>query len=172
MEIDKFTPCLEDAKTGEIVPTTYSPINKEDLPKLGNWLFNWRGKDLKGSEIYKLSVKGSHEIEGLIALTKDEKNKAVYVQLVESAPHNKGTDKKYNGVGGHLFAIAMQKSLDAGYGGFIFLDAKNMELVEHYKRMLHAQYIGGRGRAYRMVVDEESAQKVLQQYTMKENIDE
>lgn len=52
--------------------------------------------------------------------------------------------KRYEGVGGHLFAIMMpQKSMEKGYGGFVFLDAKNADLVRHYEEALGAQFFRG-----------------------------
>ncbi len=92
---------------------------------------------------------------------------AVYVMLAESAPHNLGTHKKYNGVGGHLFAAAVKISVDKGYGGFIFIDAKNEELVKHYTQTLGAVLLG-RPHPYRMFIDEENARKPLEIYTFEE----
>ena len=54
-----------------------------------------------------------------------------------------------------------------GYGGFLFLDAKNMALVEHYQNTLGAIRIGG-VHPYRMLVDESAAQKLLEIYSLKE----
>ena len=107
------------------------------------------------------------EAEGLVALQYMERDHAVYVQLAESAPHNRGTGRRYGGVGGHLFAIAAQKSLEAGYGGFFFMDAKNIELVRHYQETLGAIWIG-MAHEYRMLVEEDAAAKLLAVYTLKE----
>ena len=48
------------------------------------------------------------------------------------------------------------------------MDAKNMELVEHYRKTLGALWIG-MPHPYRMLVDEESAQKLLEIYNFKED---
>ena len=45
-------------------------------------------------------------------------------------------NQKYAGVGGHLFAIAAERSLSLGFGGAITGNAANMELVEHYCSIL------------------------------------
>lgn len=167
MQIDKLTPCLENAKTREIVQTAYKLASKEELSRLEGWKFNWTDKGLENSEVYKLTLKDDEKIQGLIALTKFERDKAVYVNIVESAPHNLGKNKQYNGVGGHLYAIAVQKSIERGYGGFVFMDAKNMELVKHYKETLGATLLG-HPHEYRMFIDEENAQKLVKIYTLKE----
>ena len=165
--IDKFTPCLEDTETGELVPTVYEKATKKELSELQGWNFNWLDKDLKDSEIYKLCIVGDNNIQGLVAITDYQKDMAVYVNIAESAPHNLGKGKKYSGVGGHLFAIAAKISYDKGYGGFLFMDAKNIELVEHYRNTLGAVLIG-RPHPYRMFVDEENAIKLLNTYTFEE----
>ena len=169
IEIDRFTPCLVDRKTGMRVATTYTFASKSDLANLRRkgWIFNWTGDDLKGADIYKLRLKGDTEIQGLIALREFRSDAAVYIQLAESAPFNIGKNKRYDGVGGHLFAIAAKKSADAGYGGFLFLDAKNMDLVEHYKMAFGARHIGG-VHPYRMLIDEENAMKLLKIYNFEE----
>lgn len=167
MQIDKLTPCLENAKTREIVQTAYKSASKEELSRLEGWKFNWTDKGLENSEVYKLTLKDDEEIQGLVALTRFERDKAVYVNIVESAPHNLGKNKQYNGVGGHLYAIAVQKSIENGYGGFVFMDAKNMELVKHYKETLGATLLG-HPHEYRMFIDEENAQKLVKIYTLKE----
>lgn len=161
--IDKFTPCLEDAKSGKILETTYSIVDSTELRNLKGWNFDWCSDTLKNCEIFKLQVKGNNDIQGLVALTKFERDKAIYVDLAESAPQNLGYNKKYNGVGGHLFAIAAQRSKDLGYGGFVFMDAKNKELVEHYRNSLGAILLG-MPHPYRMFIDEDAAEKLLRIY--------
>lgn len=166
VKIDRFTPCLVEISSGEIVDTQYSLATTEDL-KINGWNFNWSDSDLRNSEVYKLTLKGDNKIQGLVALNDFKKDNAVYVKLAESAPHNIGKNKKYDGVGGHLFAIAIKKSIERGYGGFIFMDAKNIELVEHYHKILGAVHIGG-VHPYRMYIDENKAQEILDYYTLEE----
>ena len=114
---------------------------------------------MKQAAVYKLTLKDSSEIQGLIALTDFPNDQAVYVNIAESAPHNRGTQKQYEGVGGHLFAIAAQVSIDHGFGGFVFMDAKNTELVRHYHEKMGAQLLG-MPHPYRMFIDEEAAHRL------------
>ena len=167
VEIDKLTPCLIDTKTGDIIDTEYTIARKSELKKLkqDGWLFDWMDESLESDDIYKLTIKGSDEIQGLIALQYEERSKAVYAHIVESAPANRGENKVYEGVGGHLFAIAAQRSIEKGYGGFVFLDAKNPELVKHYQERLGAVFLG-MPHPYRMVIDERVAKHLLERYTL------
>lgn len=166
VKIDGFTPCLVETSSGKIVDTQYSLATTEDL-KTSGWNFNWSDSDLRNSEVYKLTLKGDNKIQGLVALNDFKKDNAVYVKLAESAPQNIGKNKKYDGVGGHLFAIAIKKAIERGYGGFVFMDAKNIELIEHYHKTLGAVHIGG-VHPYRMYIDEDNAQKILDYYTLEE----
>ena len=163
--IDKLTPCLEDTSTGAILPTVFSVATTNDIANLDGWLFDWQDADLKRANIYKLLVKGDSTIQGLIAC--EVVRGAVYVHIAESAPHNKPTNKKYSGVGGHLFAIAMKLSLALGFGGYIYMDAKNTKLVQHYSEMLGAKIAPTRYHEYRLEVLEQDAQKVIEKYTLE-----
>lgn len=61
------------------------------------------------------------------------------------APHNNKllTDyPRYSGVGGHMFAIASEKSLEYGYGGVVTGYASNMDLVNHCCSVFKAEHIG------------------------------
>ena len=51
-------------------------------------------------------------------------------------------DVRYYGVGGHLFAIAAQKSIEYGHGGLIYGFAANKELLKHYVKVFNGEFIG------------------------------
>lgn len=67
-----------------------------------------------------------------MALQDDPENLGVKVCNACSAPHNRGDNRKYYGVSGHLFSIGVQSSLDKGYGGYIYTFARNPKLKNHY----------------------------------------
>jgi len=166
IQIDKLTPCLIEKSTGKILNTVFKLATDSDVKGLRKkgWLFDWANLEVEDANIYKLLIENDDTIQGLVA-TKVETG-SVYVPLVESAPHNLGDDKKYVGVGGHLFAVAIKLSYKNDFGGFIHFDTKNMQLVEHYTRLLGAKHIGG-FHEYRMIVDVDEAKKVIDEYTLK-----
>ena len=166
--IDKLTPCLERVSTGEMLPTVFSLAKDKELIGLQKkgWNFNWADDELKSMNIYKLTLKNDKVIQGLVAAQIGRG--VVYAALAESAPHNLGKSKQYKGVGGHLFAIAVKKSMDLGYDGFVYMDAKNLKLVEHYRETLGAEFIG-MPHQYRMAISEKTAKKLLQKYTLQED---
>jgi len=165
--IDKLTPCLIEVSTGNVLETVFSIASEDDVSglKKKGWLFDWTDESLHKTNIYKLMIKDDYTIQGLVSA--EVVRGAVYVHLAESAPHNQPPNKKYNGVGGHLFAIAMKLSLFNGFGGYIFMDAKNQELVDHYVDMLGARRVSTRYHLHRLEVTEEDAQKVIEKYTLE-----
>lgn len=166
IEIDKLTPCLEEIKTGKIVDTTFAPMLKSELSELRNWKFKWNDTFLDDCEIFKLNVKSDERIQGLIAIKNIPKDKAVYVKIAESASHNMGYQKEYAGVGGHLFSIAVLRSYELGYDGFVYMDAKNLRLVSHYSKTLGAIFIGN-PHPYRMAIDESAAKRLINLYNFR-----
>ena len=165
--IDRLPPCLVEIATGQIHQTTFSIAKTSEIRNLQalGWIFDWADENLAYCNIYKLQIEGDDEIQGLVAA--EVVRGAVYIHLAESAPHNQPGVKKYDGVGGHLFAIAVKLSLAMGFGGYVFFEAKNLELVEHYTNSLGARLLRTRIHEYRMEIDEESAQKLIEKYTLE-----
>lgn len=169
LEIDGFTPCLERTSDSVIVDTSYSAAILTELVTLKDWQFRWKLLDTKGIEIYKLNVADDDRIQGLVAIQNVPSDKAVYVKIAESAPHNIGKNKEYKGVGGHLFAIAIQRSIELGNDGFVYMDAKNLRLVSHYSKTLGATFIGT-PHPYRMAIDEITAKQIISFYNFREEL--
>ncbi len=157
---------MKKTSTGEIVETSYSPAEPSDISQTKKWRFDWSSAGLKNCEIYKLTAADDDRIQGLIAIQDIPKNKAVFIKIAESAPHNMGKSKEYSGVGGHLYAIAAHRSMELGYGGFMYMDAKNLRLVSHYAKTLGAVFIGC-PHPYRMAIDEAAAKKLIDFYNFR-----
>ncbi len=80
--------------------------------------------------------------------------------MVENASWNIGSNKKeFLGVGAHLFAIACQRSIDVGYGGYVGFDAKT-DLIRHYQQELAAELCGSQ----RMIIDECAVRLLIDKY--------
>jgi len=165
--IDKLTPCLVEISSSKVLQTTFSlakPDEIRDLQSKG-WNFDWADRELARCNIYKLQLINDDEIQGLVAT--EFFRGAVYISLAESAPHNQLPDKRYDGVGGHLFAIAIKLSIAVDCGGYVFFDAKNTQLVEHYSNKFGANLLGARIHQYRMEIDVDAAQKLIEKYTLE-----
>ena len=166
--IDKLTPCLEEVATGEIFQTTFAVAKTEELAELqdAGWNFDWEEEGEKPYQnVYKLTLKDDDVIQGLVAT--EVKKGAVYIALAESAPHNLGNDKKLEGVGGHLIAIGIKLSVAMGFNGYVYFEAKNEELANHYTEKFGAQLLGTRLHDWRMEIDEIRAMDLLGNYTLE-----
>ena len=67
--------------------------------------------------MYKLVIRGNEVIQGLISVQPFVGYVEMY--LIETAPHNFGRKKRYNGVPGNLVAFTCKMSFEMGFGGFV-----------------------------------------------------
>lgn len=73
-------------------------------------------------------------------------------------------NKQYNGIGGHLFAIASEKSNDYGYGGFWTAPASNKELLQYYSEKLGGVPYSSTEPGYWFYIDENASRELLNKY--------
>ena len=161
-EIDKITESIENAETGETLDTLVLPVTKADLKEItkkNGWLFNWKLElDEPEHQVYKLvTEKEPQTIQGMVSL--EEREKHIFMHLIENAPFNIGKGKKYIGVCGNLTAFGCKLSRDLGFNGVIGFDPKTA-LISHYQKTLGAVLISDR----RMAIFEESAKDLLDKY--------
>ena len=161
IQIDKLTDCLIERESDSIVDTEYmeriTTIKKKDF---AGWKFDWSATQKNGYTVYELFVEDDDTVQGRISLKID--GGVADIDIVESAPHNYGHNGKYIGVGGHLFAIACQISLEAGCDGVVAFTSKS-DLVEYYKKELNAIEVIPR----RLVIFEDAAEILLDKYIRK-----
>ncbi|SOE47985.1 hypothetical protein SAMN05720781_0257 [Fibrobacter sp. UWT3] len=122
-------------------------------------------------EVFALALKENNEIQGLVGVKNDEGPKAAYLHWACTAPHNNKRvygSQRYSGVGGHLFAIAVDKSVQWGYDGVIFGFALNKELLNHYIGVLGCAHIGAL-HPYHFILGPIAAKKLLETYTYEWN---
>ena len=73
-------------------------------------------------------------------------------------------DVKYKGVGGHLFAIVANKSIEWGYDGMMYGFAADKQLLNYYMSIFKAEFIGIQ-HPFHFLIDEENAKKIKEIYT-------
>lgn len=168
--IDGLFPCLQDAKTKEMVNTEVLRIKRKTFlrkyNKRNGWYVNW-AELANENDIYALVLEGSVDIQGLVAVHLNHAYKAAYISWMVASPENNKQitdDVRYLGVGGHLFAIASDISLKAGYGGYVTGVAANRDLLHHYIDTFHADVIGQEG-PYHFAIDEENTLPIREVYT-------
>lgn len=169
VEIDELTPCLVDNSSGEIVETEVIRIKRKSFLSKYNertgWYVNW-AELLRENEIYAVVVKGTVSIQGLVAITPDNDMKASFISWMVAAPFNnpqKCDEKRYRGVGGHLFAIAVQRSVECGFGGAVCGFAADENLMKHYCSAFKAEPICVL-HPYQIFISEEAGASIKEVY--------
>lgn len=163
--IDKLTNSIENILTGDSFSTEVSVISNADIKiisKRTGWLFDWsKEARLPDRDVYKLTiVNNTNIIQGLVSLTVKEDH--VVMNLIESAPFNKGKSKVYAGIPGNLVAFACKLSFQRGCEGYVSFIAKT-KLIDHYIKTLGAFHVG----AQRMIINTEAALKLIDKYFPK-----
>ena len=167
--IDEFVPCLKKASTGELFDTEVIRIKRKSFlqkyNKRNGWYINWATL-LPQYEIHALVIKGTVDIQGLIAIQYNTESRATYVAWMVANPNSnpqRSDSKEYIGIGGHLFAIAVDRSIDYGTNGEIYGFAANKDLLNHYINTFNATYIGLLHTNH-FLIEEESALKIKREY--------
>ena len=174
IQIDEIVPCLKDTVTGEMKETVVFKIESRSYLKQyteqNGWQINWI--ELPADvEVYELALKDTKEIQGLVAVKNDVNSRAAFLHWACTAPQNNKHDfgkQKYSGVGGHLFAIAADKSVQWGYEGAMHGFALNKELLEHYIETFNAEFLGML-HDYQFFINEINAKKLLEVYNYEWN---
>ena len=178
--IDEITPCLIDTQTGDVVETEVIRIKRKSFLSKFNaktgWYVNW-SKFPATVEIYALVLKGTVDIQGLVAIEPHHDAGAIHIHWACTAPHNniwENGSKKYSGVGGHLFAIAGNKSVEYGFDGFVFAEAMDAEILAHYQTQFHAELFpfGQPPHPYRFIIDEINMKRILEEYCYEDSDEE
>lgn len=172
--IDEVVPCLKDTETGEVKETVVFKIESRAYLKKfredNGWHINWNEIPID-VEVYALALKDNNEIQGLVGVRNDMNSHAAYLHWACTAPQNNKHEfgkQKYTGVGGHLFAIAADKSIQWGYEGALHGFALNKELLNHYINVFNAEYLGMLHQ-YQFFIDEFQAKKLLEVYNYEWN---
>ena len=173
--VDDIVACLKDTETGKIKETVVFKIESRAYLKKfkasEGWHINWN-EIPKDVEVYVLALKEDiNEVQGLIGIKKDVDAHAAYLHWACTAPWNNKHEfgkQKYEGVGGHLFAIAADKSKQWGFEGAMHGFAANEELLEHYIKTFGAEWLGMLHQ-YQFFVDENAAKKLWEVYSYEWN---
>lgn len=170
-KIDELTPCLRNKETGELYDTEVVRLKRksflEKFNKRTGWYINWSNFS-NDVEIYALVLKGTLDIQGLIAVSYDHEAKAVYINWACTAPHNNvwqyGT-QKFAGVGGHLFAIAGALSEKYGYDGFVYGEAMDQDLYSYYIEQFNALPLPPRNNPFCFMLSDTAIQQLREVYS-------
>lgn len=160
--VDKLTNSIQNTISGDSFTTEVLRLNKTDLKqvtKKNGWNFDWKVELADNTkEVFKLTIPNNPNIiQGLLSLTLEPDH--VYMDLLESAPFNRGKNKLYEGVAGNLVAYACKVSFNNGFDGYISFTAKT-KLIDHYIKTLEAYHFGG----HLMIINTLAANKLIDKY--------
>ena len=162
IEIDALTESVVEVSTGKIYKTHVSKTNLKFLNtihKKNGWKFNWKKEEKEINRlIYKLVLKSNKSILlGLISF--ETKEDHVHIHLVEKNPNEFGMSKKYEGIGGNLFAFACKYSQEIGFDGVVAFFAKT-NLIHHYSVTLRARLF----KNQKMLIFKSDAEFLIDKY--------
>lgn len=170
--IDELTPCLKNSLTGELVETEVIQICRKSFlskfNKKNGWYVNWSTL-LSDNDVYALVLKGNVDIQGLVAVKADNDVGTLCISWMCASPENNKVlyeQPKFLGVGGHLFAIAVQISIQLGFKGLIYGFASNEKLLEHYANVSNAEILRI-FHPYHFAIDEKTAEHLMEVYNFE-----
>jgi len=159
--VDAITNSIVDVVTAESLETDVELMAPRDLKKIlkkNGWKFNWKMESqYPDRQLYKLVIRDGEVIQGLISL--QPLGGFVEMHLIETAPHNFGSKKKYLGVAPNLVAFACKISFEMGFGGQVAFTPKT-RLIQHYIDSLGAEII----YRNRMQIPGKTAEKLVNSY--------
>jgi len=180
VDIDQLTPCLVNNVTGDIVNTEVIKISRKSfLSKFhskNGWYTNWKNLSMD-CEIYALVISGSVDIQGLIAmnLQKSSDMDVGFIDWAVAAPWNNPelvVQKRFDGVGGHLIAMAADWSEKNGYSNVVTGFCRNVDIMNHFINAYGAEHIPTGLHPYHIVFEQESALKIRRVYDYEWTDDE
>ena len=124
-------------------------------------------KEVSTGEIYALVLKGTVNIQGMIAVKPNNDMQALELLWACVSPENNVHEHKhkhFSGVGGHLFAIAGDISVKYGYEGFLVGDAMNRDLYHYYINTYHAQPAPHLNNPYRLIFGDKAVSAIMEEY--------
>lgn len=133
------------------------------IKKSKQFVFDW--EEPEEGEIYKLVLKGTTEIIGLmhIVVRSDSDFRCVEVISIEKRKEAVGIPG-YENVAGCLFAVAAREATKHGLRGFLFLIAKTKS-AELFHGKYGFDYISGRySQGVRMASETENSNELMRKY--------
>lgn len=116
---------------------------------------------MEGAKLYKLVLEDDLTLQGMLMLTlvNDE---MLYMNNIEVAPQNYGSQGKYDKVAGCLIAFACLKSFEMGkdyYKGYLTFQSKT-DLITFYQKKYGAVIAGG----HRMFIEPNVGTQLIEEY--------
>ena len=118
--------------TGEKRKVEIEPVENSDYKAITKtkYFFDW-GKE-KGYEVYKLRLKDTRGILGLISIERISEEWRIHIRLITVSKENKGSDKIFESIAGNLITF-ISKIAVREYGELACVSLKPKEAIApHY----------------------------------------
>ena len=146
-------------KTRKALKAEIKNLTENDLKFIQHkkrFSFDWRLE--KAYDCFKLVIKDTNNILGLMSLIDYPNELRIEIHLIELSKEHKGKDKKIGRIAGCLIAYACRIAFSKGYDGFVSLVPKTT-LIKHYQETYGFQKLGRQ-----MALSEESSKKLIDKY--------
>ena len=146
-------------KNQEIYIAQIKIVSAKDLKLIGRekqFSFDWELE--KVNQLFKLVLKDTNTILGLMSLIDYPSELRIEIHLLEFSEENKGKDKKIGRIAGCLIAYACKLAFKKGYGGFVSLIPKT-RLIKHYQEAYGFLQFGRQ-----LALLDESSKKLIEKY--------
>jgi len=123
---------IEEVKTGNILFVEIVPVADRDYARITKkrYWFDWKKE--RSHDIYKLNIRGTDEILGLMSIEDIKKESRIEIRLLAVSAENRGSGKIYNRIIVNLIAFASKNSLRM-YGELACVTLiPKTEIVQHY----------------------------------------
>ncbi len=121
-----------DTSTGEKHSVDILPVEIEDFKTIREerYFFDWKTE--KNQEVYKIQIKGSGDILGLVSIDRIPQEWRIHIRLLTVSKENKGNKKKYDKIAGNLIAFAAKIAIrEFGELACVSLRPKS-QIAQHY----------------------------------------
>lgn len=123
---------VKEIVTGKMRKVVIAPVETSDYKNITKkrYFFDW--KQEKQFEIYKLCIRGSSDILGLISLERIPSEWRVHIRLLTVSVENKGKHKQFDNIAGNLITFAAKiATLEYAELACVSLRPKT-EIAQHY----------------------------------------
>jgi hypothetical protein len=121
-----------DLSTGEKHSVEILPVEIDEFKTLrkDRYFFDWQIE--KNKEVYKLQIKGSSDILGLVSIERIFEEWRIHIRLLTVSKENKGKGKKYDKIAGNLIAFVAKIAIrEYGELACVSLRPKS-QIAQHY----------------------------------------
>ncbi|MFK7982975.1 MAG: GNAT family N-acetyltransferase [Saprospiraceae bacterium] len=143
----------------EIYTAQIKTVRAKDLKQIHcekQFSFDWELE--KANQLFKLVLKDTNTILGLMSLIDYPSELRIEIHLLELSEAHKGKEKKIGRIAGYLIAYACKLAFKKGYGSFVSLVPKT-RLIKHYQEAYGFLQFGRQ-----LALLDESSKKLIEKY--------